>query len=116
MPSIFSIGLTLSRTMPSIWSSSLRRNSDWRALVGQHVLGLVDEPLRLGLDRRAHALRLRGDARLLGRLLGEQHFDGLAPAGDLALAHGDDLLLRLGRARACAFSASACAADCSSDF
>ncbi len=80
-------------------------------LVGQHVLGLVEQLLRLGLDRRADALGLGGDARLLGRLLGEQHLDGLAALGDLAVAHRDDALGRLGRARTRAFSASALAAE-----
>ena len=67
--------------------------------LGQHVLGLVEEPLRLGLDRRADSLGFRGDARLLGRLLGQQHLDRPAPAGDLGVAHRDDALLRFGGAR-----------------
>ncbi len=68
-------------------------------LIGKHVLGLVEQLLRLGLDRRAHAFGLGGNARLLGFLLGDQHLDGLAPLGDLAVAHGDDAFGRLGRPR-----------------
>ena len=71
--------------------------------------------MRLGLDRGAHLLGLGGDARLLGLLLGQQHLDGLAPLGGLALARGLDALVRLG-ASARAVSASALAADSSSDF
>ena len=68
-------------------------------LVGEHVLGLVEQLLRLGFDRRAHPFGLGGDARLLGFLLGDKDFDRLAPLGDLAVAHRDDALGRLGRAR-----------------
>ena len=50
MPSIFSIGLTLSRTMPSMWSSSLPRRRAGARLVGEHVLGLVELALAVGVD------------------------------------------------------------------
>ena len=63
--------------------------------LGQHVLRFVEQPLRLGLDRGADPLGFRGDPRLLGRLLGQQHLDRPAPAGDLGVAHRDDALLRL---------------------
>ena len=85
-------------------------------LVGQHVLGFVQQLLRLRLDRGADPLGFGGDPRLLGLLLGQQDFDRLAPLGDLAVAHRDDALLRPPSRAALAFSASACAADCSSDF
>src|SRR6266849_1828647 len=68
-------------------------------LVGEHVLGLVEQLLRLGFDRRAHPFGLGADPRLLGFLFGDQHFDRLASLGELAVAHGDDTLGRLGRAR-----------------
>src|SRR5712664_2054311 len=57
-------------------------------LVGEHVLGLIQQLLRLGAD-----------TLLFGFLLGDQHFDRLAPLGDLAVAHGDDAFGRLGRTR-----------------
>ena len=49
-------------------------------LVGQHVLGLVEQPLRLGLDGRAHALGFGRDSGLLGLLLGDQDFDASCDA------------------------------------
>ena len=115
MPSIFSIGFTLSRTMPSMFSSSLRRNSDWRAGVGEHVLGLVEQLLRFGLDRRTDPLGVRGDAGLLGLFLRDDHFDRLAPR---AISLSRTVVTRSGAsvARAWAVSASACAANSSSDF
>ena len=66
-------------------------------LVGEHVLGFVEQPLRLGLDGGAHALGVGPDLRLLGPLLRQQHLDGLLAPGDLAVAGGDDALGRLGR-------------------
>ena len=71
--------------------------------VGEDVLGLVQELLRLRLDGGAHLLGLRGDPLLLGRLLGQQHLDALAALGLLALAHGGDVLLGLRGARARGF-------------
>src|SRR6266403_3667799 len=68
-------------------------------LVGEHVLGFIEQLLPLGFDRRTHPFGLRADTLLLGFLLGDQHFDRLAPLGDLAVAHGDDAFGRLGRAR-----------------
>src|SRR5260370_12445051 len=68
-------------------------------LVGEHVLGLVEQFLALGLDRRPYPFGLGGDALLFGFLLRDEHFDGLAPLGDLAVAHGDDALGGFGRAR-----------------
>ena len=68
-------------------------------LIGKHVLGLVEQLLPLGLDRRAHAFGPGGDALLLGFLLGDQHLDRLAPLGDLAVAHGDDAFGGLGGVR-----------------
>src|SRR6266567_1066434 len=67
-------------------------------LVGEYVLGLVEKLLPLGFNRRAHPFGLGADTLLLGFLLGDQHFDRLAPLGDLAVAHGDDAVCRLGRA------------------
>ena len=66
--------------------------------VGEHVLGLVDEPLRLGLDGGADPRGLGRDPGLLGFLLGDQHLDGLAAPRDLAVAHGDGLFLGFGGA------------------
>src|ERR1700676_2600283 len=68
-------------------------------LVGEHVLGLVEQFLRLGFDRRAHPLGLGSDARLLGFLLRDKDFDGLAPLGDFAITHRDDAFGRFRRAR-----------------
>src|SRR6267143_1565954 len=68
-------------------------------LVGQHVLGFIEQLLPLCFDRRTHPFGLRADTLLLGFLLGDQHFDRLAPLGDLAVAHGDDAFGRLGRTR-----------------
>src|SRR6185295_7672377 len=72
-------------------------------LIGQHVLRLVEQALRLGLDRGADALGSGGDPRLLGLLLGDQYLDGLAPLGDLAFARGYDALGRLRRVYPCIF-------------
>ena len=72
-------------------------------LVGQHVLRLVEQALRLGLDGGADALGFGGDPRLLGLLLGDQYLDGLAPLGDLALARGYDALGRFRRVHPCIF-------------
>ena len=69
--------------------------------LGQHVFRLVEEPLRLGLDRGAYPLRFGRDACLFGRLLGQQHFDRPAPAGNLGVAHRDDPFLRFCGARFC---------------
>src|SRR6266403_2365789 len=68
-------------------------------LVGEHVLGFIEQLLPLCFDRRTHPFGLRADTLLLGFLLGDQHFDRLAPLGDLAVAHGDDAFGRLGRTR-----------------
>src|SRR5882724_10519393 len=68
-------------------------------LVGEHVLGFVEQLLPLGFDRRTHPFGLGADALLLGFLFRDQHFDRLAPLGDLAVAHGDDAFGRLGRTR-----------------
>ena len=65
-------------------------------LVGEHVLGFVEQLLPLGFDRRTHPFGLGADALLLGFLFRDQHFDRLAPLGDLAVAHGDDAFGRLG--------------------
>src|ERR1700677_4203802 len=96
MPSIFSIGLTLSRTMPSICSSSLRLNSEARA----GSVSTFSAPLVSFCAPASTApLGPRADPGFLRGLLGEQPRDRLAPLRDLALAHGDGLLHRLGRAR-----------------
>ena len=73
MPSIFSIGRTLSRTMPSIRSSSLPRKRDSARRFGQRVLRLVQLHRALGVDLVAR----RGGERL--DLLGLR----LALGGDL---------------------------------
>src|SRR3984957_9343656 len=68
-------------------------------LIGEHVLGFVEQLLRLGFDRGPHPFGLRADPRLLGFLLGNEDLDGLAALGDLAVAHGDDALGGFGGAR-----------------
>ena len=85
-------------------------------LVGEHVLGLVEQPLRLGLDGGADALGFGGDPGLLGLLLGDHDLDGPATLGDLALARGDDALGRPRSPLSAHSSAEALAADSSSDF
>ncbi len=77
MPSIFSIGRTLSRTMPSILSSSLPRRREWRAASLSMFSASLSciAPLRLDLEARGGAvgpdllglrLGLRGDPARLG--------------------------------------------------
>ena len=66
-------------------------------MVGEHVLGFVEQPLRLGFYGCAHTLGAGGDPGLLGLLFGEQHLDCLATLGDLAFARGHDALGSLGR-------------------
>ena len=73
-------------------------------LVGEHVLGFVEQPLRLGLDGGADALGVGRDLGLLGPLLRQQHLDGLLTFGDFAVAGSDDALGRLGRPHARIFS------------
>ena len=115
MPSIFSIGLTLSRTMPSIRSSSLAAEQRVARLVGEHVFGLIEQPLRLGFDRGTDTLGLGGNPRLLGLLLREQDLDGLAA---FAISLSRAVMTRSAASVACirAPSAAALAANSSSDF
>ena len=81
MASIFSIGRTLSRTMPSMRSSSLPRKRDRRAGLGQRILRFVELHRALGVDLVARGrglgldlLRLRlarrGDPRGVGETRG----------------------------------------------
>src|SRR6185436_10917175 len=69
-------------------------------LICEHVLGFVEQPLRLGLDGGAHALGVGRDLRLLGPFLRQQHLDGFLALGDLAVAGGDDAFGGLGGPRA----------------
>ena len=100
MPSIFSIGLTLSRTMPSMRSSSRRRIERGARCVGEHVLGFVEEPLRFGFDRGAHLLGGGRNPHFVRFLLGDQHLDLTAAARSLGFAHSLDPLLGFDRLRA----------------
>ncbi len=68
--------------------------------IGQHVLRLVEQPLRFGFDGGAHLLGGRGDANFLGLLLGDQHFDLTPAPRHFAFAHCLDPLLGLDRLRA----------------
>src|SRR3954468_10949663 len=65
-------------------------------LVGEHVLGFVEQPLCLGLDGGPDALGVGRDLRLLGPLLRQQHLDGLLAFCDFAVAGGDDAFGRFG--------------------
>ena len=85
-------------------------------LVGEDVLGLVEQPLRLRLDGGAHALGRSRDALLLGLLLGDHHLDGAGAAWRSRSRARCARCSSASAARALAFSASTCAADCSSDF
>src|SRR5262245_25218307 len=69
-------------------------------LIGEHVLGLVEQLLRLGLDRGAHLFGLRGDLFFLCLLLGEHDLDRLAALGHFAFTDGVDTLGRFRRLRA----------------
>ena len=75
MPSIFSIGLTLSRTMPSMRSEQPAAEERGARCVGQHVLRFVEQPLRFGFDRGAHLLGGGRDPHFVCFLLGDQHLD-----------------------------------------
>ena len=97
MPSIFSIGRTLSRTMPSIRSSSLRRNSDWRAASESTFSASLSS--RCASASTAARTRSASAAMRVSSacFLGDQDLNRSAPARDLALADGGDALLRFRR-------------------
>ena len=82
MPSIFSIGLTLSRTMPSMRSEQPAAEDRGARCVGEHVLRFVEQPLRFRLDRGAHLFGGRRNAHFVRLLFGNEHLDldaGAAP-------------------------------------
>ena len=85
-------------------------------LVGEHVLGLVEQLLRFGFDRGADLVGLGGDALLFRLLLGEHHLDGLAALGDSRSRARCCTRSSASAALARAFSAFTWAADSSSDF
>ena len=100
MPSIFSIGRTLSRTIPSIRSSSLRRKTDTRA----SSVSTFSASLRRRCASASTAARMRSTPtamRCSSASFCASSSSILAPAiRNLGIARGLDLLLRAHRLRA----------------